>query len=112
MDDRTLLELAAKAAGYKVVWRDQYDCGLTDTCLAPLPKAAQHFVFVEYPHKKWRPLDSDGAALRLAVKLHISVQPEDEGTAAISADHEQASINRCARRAIVNVAAAIGKEMP
>ena len=62
MTDRELLELAAKAAGYNVVWSDLW----------------QRFQHVE-PIKlfdmerfSWIPLDDDGDVLRLAVKGVIS----------------------------------------
>lgn len=62
MTDRELLELAAKAAGYLVRWDG---------------------IFCEFRHSKegqgngpfWNPLDEDGDALRLAVKLGISIEP-------------------------------------
>lgn len=60
--DKELLELAAKAAGY---------CNWT---------FRGHGLFIETGHSRgdsgfyWNPLDDDGAALRLVVKLGISVQ--------------------------------------
>lgn len=65
MDDRTLLERAAKAAGKKIlvlegVWRD---C----TGMDPAMNA--------YAAPEWNPLTDDGDALRLAVKrrFHINI---------------------------------------
>lgn len=61
MTDRELLELAAKAAGYALgeFWT---------------PYLGAHH------GQHWNPLDDDGDALRLAVKLHIDVMfyPSDD----------------------------------
>lgn len=57
MNDRELTELAAKAAGYKV----------TFTCLDVAVRRDEDFV------GQWSPLDDDGDALRLAVKLKMDV---------------------------------------
>jgi hypothetical protein len=104
MDDRTLLELAAKAAGIRVRWyiagfvhvgSDGLDCGW------------------------WSPLTDDGDALRLAVKLGISVAQErrngvvycdtDERSIMAEADYNG---DPCAatRRAIVRCAAALAQQ--
>lgn len=88
MNDRELLELAAKAAG--IEW-DEFtlDC--------------------------WNPLISDGDALRLAVKLKIGSiwalqqwgnENMDDADSAYEQDPYAAT-----RRAIVRAAAEIGKEM-
>lgn len=50
--DRELLELAAKAAGY---WNDEFNC-----YKGPI---------------SWDPIEKDGDALHLAVKLGISITP-------------------------------------
>lgn len=50
--DRELLELAAKAAGIEITWSDATEC---------------YWISDE----TWCPLDEDGDALRLAVKLDI-----------------------------------------
>lgn len=75
MTDKELLELAAKAAGMSVMWVDSHDIGLMDANIVPLPLHAQHFAIAEYPYIKWNPLSDDGDALRLAVKLGISIYP-------------------------------------
>ncbi len=54
--DRELLELAAKAAGYAY-------------------KPANRCIVVDGLPVKWDPLTDDGDALRLAVKLGLSVEP-------------------------------------
>jgi hypothetical protein len=99
--DRDLLELAAKGAGYTVArWNDD----------------ALLLVGEQEP---WNPLTDHGAALRLAVKLHIEVRyqppglidhwatlvrtPENCFAMELGADE---FANTC--RAIVRAAAAIG----
>ncbi len=109
MDDRELLELAAKAAGIKhpggehcingpAVW----DCEAL---------------------RWWRPLTDDGDALRLAVKLCLriwtdgtGVVVESSGYPAHSHEYELAinnagDIYSATRRAIVRAAAEIGRAM-
>jgi len=59
MNDRELLELAAKAAGYDVVYESTY---LT-------------FFRQDVPGRPiWNPLNDDGDALRLAVKLGFLIE--------------------------------------
>jgi hypothetical protein len=60
MNDRELLERAAKAAGYVIRVGD--NGGLQNG------KNAHHWV-------DWHPLSDDGDALRLAVKLEIAINP-------------------------------------
>ena len=57
MDDKTMLEWAAKAAG--AVW-------------------VGHYNRWELNGKSWWPLEDDGDALRLAVKLHIHISPRPD----------------------------------
>ena len=83
MNDRELLELAAKAAGIRLhVWGT---------------KGAENFADMDAkPGNGWNPLEDDGDALRLAVRVPLLV------------------INPCetteeTRRAIVLAAAEIGK---
>jgi hypothetical protein len=103
MSDRELLEMAAKAAGISL-YADgtQYHTDAT-----------------------WTPLNDDGDALRLAVKLQMIVCVRAEGKTdacvrvtsfitpwrSFMEDHE-ADPYAATRRAIVRAAAAIGKEMP
>jgi hypothetical protein len=56
MDDRTMLELAAKAAGYEYARHGGY-------------------IVVDGIPGNWNPLTDDGDALRLAVSLGISITP-------------------------------------
>ena len=105
MNDRELLELAAKAAGieYDFICPTGAHCGDVYTM-------RDYF---------WNPLDNDGDALRLVVKLHLEiVHPIHPDGVIVS----RADIAPCAepytgdelvatRRAIVRAAAEIGKGM-
>lgn len=111
MEDRELLELAAKAAGIPVEWRNNPDeCGIE--CLAHVIDG----VFQEW----WMPFDDDGDAFRLSVDLQISLLSNiiryEATTIALTLAgifiredmiHQRPSI--AARRAIVRAAAEIGK---
>ena len=106
MTDKELLELAAKAAGIELSW------------YAPHAALGDFSVF-----PNWDPLQSDAAALRLAVKLHMKVyvgevyawdakiadySHEYQG---ICDDTEEPDPYAATRRAIVRAAAEIGKAM-
>jgi hypothetical protein len=110
--DRELLELAAKAAGVDAnEWCEP----------GQLLNDKGGFVqFIGLGHVcVWNPLTDDGDALRLAVRLELSVW--QAGSVSV-ADHdrlgpkmrEEHSGDPCAatRRAIVRAAAEIGKEQP
>ena len=58
MSDHELLEKAAKAAGLAVI----------------IPAAHQRGLWIEGLEDEWNPLTDDGDALRLAVKLDISLE--------------------------------------
>ncbi len=104
--DRELLELAARAAGYQIEWNDWRDCGgWTD--------------YRKIPGGYWNPLINDGDALRLAVKLNITIQIDSVDAVAIRSgsivgQREFMESDPCAatRRAIVRAAAEIGREEP
>ena len=119
MTDRELLELAAKAAGIKVDWRKSVEC----------------FCYSSSPYNvAWSPLNDDGDALRLAVKLGISLTPypiyrSDARHAVVAKQRRSGDTLRemnpteclepydedpyaATRRAIVRAAAEIGNEMP
>ena len=97
MDDRKLLELAAKAVGVNV-WTDADGNYYTEG----FGIAEQH----------WNPLTDDGDALRLTLKLrlridYVGAQPMVDGVMRSGMDAAES-----ARRSIVRAAAAIGEQMP
>lgn len=101
MTDRELLELAAKAAGERIFVerqreRDEMGYGHVGLWLAR-------------GHTMWNPLTDDGDALRLAVKLEISVSPYSSYVIAADqhADYEGRDHAEVTRRAIVRAAAAL-----
>lgn len=103
MSDHELLELAAKAAG--------------------MPKHLDGMGFEMAHHPKWNPLTDDGDALRLAVKLEISINPFAGKTVVTHTvdntrrgPYEKWDCNdddpyAATRRAIVRAAAKIGRNM-
>ena len=105
MTDRELLELAAKAAGLDGDYRfDGYGGGC----------------FVALDGSRFNPLTDDGDALRLAVKLSLTIHQWAEEACVCNASgtiNEAVSFNegicklKATRRAIVRAAAAIGKAM-
>jgi hypothetical protein len=60
--DRELLELAAKAAGINAKWYDVTGCLMRTAAGSGLTR--------------WEPLSNDGDALRLAVKLRLTIDIE------------------------------------
>lgn len=93
MTDRELLELAAKAAGIEHVTPMMVEWG------------------------KWNPLDDDGDALRLAVRVFLTVGVEHGFTEVltlngreITESHNDDALS-ATRRAIVRAAAEIGRAM-
>lgn len=113
MNDRELLEQAAKAAGY-LNWTPMQSC-----------------LFIETGHSRgntgfhWNPLTDDGDALRLAVKLKMCVDTDwNSGANAGNANidfsdpeygyqegHGKNDPSAATRRAIVRAAAEIGKDI-
>ncbi|MDG9785348.1 hypothetical protein [Metapseudomonas otitidis] len=106
MEDRELLELAARAAGYEV-----------------FSFTADHVMVSANPNHRgffaWNPLTDDGDALRLAVKLAIEISPcpqhdsvlcEPKGSPE-SIITTEALDDYGTRRAIVRAAAEIGRAM-
>jgi len=114
MTDRELLELAAKAAGYKIAWEGG--------CVAGWMAGGSW----------WNPLTDDGDALRLAVQLGLEIyfigDDTDGGDSECSVGYPESVRRPCGikyvfephrgdifaatRRAIVRAAAEIGKEQP
>lgn len=116
MDDRRMLELAAKAAG--ITLRDY--CTKFVTC------------YYTEQGSVWNPLTDDGDALRLAVKLGLIVDlryrpghklanynrveywlpPSGTGNSALMFEFgDHVDHNAATRRCIVRAAAAIGEQM-
>jgi hypothetical protein len=111
-DKRELLKLAAKAAGYTF-----------DGAVLKNPSS-------EFEYDGWNPLEDDGDALRLAVKLQLTICNEHltAGAAYCTAGlnwtgpsvdarwpQQQTVVDgdyAATRRAIVRAAAAIGEAMP
>jgi len=102
-EDKELLTLTAKAAGIELEWVDS---------------DGNYWLGNEVP---WNPLTGDGDALRLAVKLKMTIDVrlwDDE--VQVRAYHEPSMYHisekgdpyAATRRAIVRAAAAIGQEMP
>ena len=103
MNDRELLELAAKAAGIELFWHSGWN-----------------LLVIERTHRAWNPLTDDGDALRLAVKLRIEIIPDLQVNEVLTAfmvgsygynTAEEIGTDPLAatRRAIVRAAAEIGK---
>lgn len=121
MNDRELLELAAKAASYHYAWLTHSD--------GPDTLRVSFFGMKADPYAKfdamdWNPLTDDVDAIRLAVKLGLILETGlDSGqtTSAYDIDHDHfAEVDvqefdgdacRALRKAIVLVAAEIGKAM-
>lgn len=117
MQDRELLELAAKAAGIGGGWGDkiEYHNGAVDL--------RDVWILGGDDFVPWNPLTDDGDALRMAVKLgmRVSANRDPAGFTAIasvqspfgaksateSADPE--TLSEATRRAIVRAAAEVGK---
>jgi hypothetical protein len=106
MNDRELLELAAKAAGMSITLNWSYADGLIAD------------------GELWNPLTDDGDALRLAVKLNLQVEPDSfNGDTIVVGNLAPGRPLKCAtephkddpqaatRRAITRAAAEIGKGM-
>ena len=114
MTDRELLELAAKAAGYTVEFSENCGCMMHTTKI---------YDESGYPRSAWSPLDDDGDALQLAVKLgmniDVGVNPVGFTATAVIADYNSVFVDEyhneypmaATRRAIVRAAAEIGKRM-
>ena len=116
MNDRELLELAAKAAGVclhpESALTHEYGnwgCDTTCTICGKDPSDA-----------RWRPLTDDGDALRLAVKLRldivdlsdcVEVNSHDNRVCTNEMTNEGQDHYAATRRAIVSAAATVGKEM-
>jgi hypothetical protein len=108
MNDRELIEAAAKATGMEIVQFDVMGNAVLDW----------------YNNVRWNPLTDDGDALRLAVKLKLEIftgqgpngdittvcAPQEFDLESCGERHGNDAI-AATRRAIVRMAAEIGKEM-
>jgi hypothetical protein len=117
MTDREMLEFSAKAAGIgTLVWGDRYKLGDDEIDCTDIP-----YIRSGQPDESdvfWNPITDDGDALRLAVKLRMSLDTALGQSLAIPlggkdcveqhADDPYAAT----RRAIVRAAAEIGRQMP
>ncbi len=113
MSDRELLELAAKAAGYKwsaKIAKEREALGVIGLWL--LRDDGQ------LGSTNWNPLEKDGDALRLAVSMSLTVRSSETNATAWCSTEKWFTEphNSCAfsatRRAIVCAAAEIGRAMP
>lgn len=101
MTDRELLELAAKAAGVALLG----------------PAVNGFFISDKYGDPVyWNPLTDDGDALRLAVKLGMTITAADIGATVDCEDVTRADVDvndpfAATRRAIVRAAAEVGRNM-
>lgn len=102
MTDRELLELAARAANLQIKWDDQNQTYATCNVHGNM-------------FDDWNPLEDDGDALRLAVKINLLVDcyshcarplPDSIEWKEASGSDDYANT----RRAIVRAAAEIGRE--
>lgn len=115
MTDRELLERAAKAAGENFEYRG---FGIGPLQLSRIVSSNNENGITAY--KPWNPLTNDGDALRLAVKLDISVNVNRvDGLTIVEYGYTTRAVLQhwhgtdpyaSTRRAIVRAAAEIGKE--
>lgn len=109
MNDKELLNLAAKAAGIAGNWRG-------------LPGRPEQFIKLDY--KPWNPLSSDGDALRLVMRLGLDLLHDASSVTVRKYDnvnqrmmceiteHGDPVTGEPARRAITRAAAEIGRTHP
>ncbi|MDY1084385.1 hypothetical protein ACM7N4_24060 [Pseudomonas aeruginosa] len=118
MNDRELLELAARAAGIKARW---FKVAQWRQVGGNRMKIGQDDVFGTHHRKPWNPRDDDGDALRLAVTRGLVVTPDRENQRTLvsnQAGHEYCAIYwdqlgemAATRLAITEAAAEDGKSM-
>jgi hypothetical protein len=120
MENRELLELAAKAAGIKCRWWKvkQWEPRRNANGTKTKFYTGTNDVFGTHHAKPWTPLTDDGDALRLAVALRLDIDQYETDVIAwkdyIGTGFIPHSDDPCAatRRAIVMAAAEIGRAMP
>ncbi|EMI2670181.1 TPA: hypothetical protein VDV69_006589 [Pseudomonas aeruginosa] len=110
MNNRELLELAARAAGIKARW---FRVNQWRQVGGNKMKTGQEDVFGTHHRKPWNPLTDDGDALRLAVLLNLEIHsPKSNPTVMFrTAENDVFYQDTCIRLAIVRAAAEIGKSM-
>lgn len=101
MTDKELLELAARAAGVKLV------------CYGGISYYASDYMPTS---ESWDPLADDGDAMRLAVKLDMTVNIQGKWVMVdcgdmTKRDYDDNDTFSATRRAIVRAAAAIGEKL-
>ncbi|EPG5781063.1 hypothetical protein L4D88_006380, partial [Pseudomonas aeruginosa] len=108
MNNRELLELAARAAGIKARW---FRVNQWRQVGGNKMKTGQEDVFGTHHRKPWNPLTDDGDALRLAVLLNLEIHsPKSNPTVMFrTAENDVFYQDTCIRLAIVRAAAEIGK---
>ncbi|MFU7349580.1 hypothetical protein [Pseudomonas paraeruginosa] len=112
MNDRELLELAAKAAGLKAKWfkvKKWKEYGNSRMLIG------YHDVFGTHHSRPWDPLNNDGEALRLAVAVGVFDSIMSYGKFLSWLEDAQEVIDdgtSAFRRAITCYAAEIGRTMP
>ncbi|WP_311056437.1 hypothetical protein [Pseudomonas aeruginosa] len=110
MNDRELLELAARAAGIKARW---FRVNQWRQVGGHKMQTGQEDVFGTHHSKPWNPLTNDGDALRLAVLLNLEIHsPKSNPTVMFrTAENDVFYQDTCIRLAITRAAAEIGKSM-
>ena len=114
MNDRALLELAAKAAGVNIDKSPSNGGGTNNTGFDIMGNAVLDW----FHGKTWNPLTDDGDALRLAVACRMQIDILDRSVYALAlggtkvCELDRADLAAATRRAIVCAAAEIGKNMP
>ena len=107
MNDKELLELAAKASGIKLTWWNQVPKNTTG--------ADPRMNIYAFPI--WNPLTDDGDALRLAVKLGMGLDLPTQTSVYVVVNNDQLEYCKnkdhyaATRRAIVRAAAEIGRTL-
>lgn len=118
MEDRELLEMAAKACNMDLPhWVDQNND--EDSAHYGEPCLCGDLAGKPYEVDSWNPLTDDGDALRLAVKLGFTISTEEEAVimcdrlpTIIVVKHHGEDCYSAVRHAIVRAAAEIGRSMP
>lgn len=109
MNDRELLELAAKAAGIEVWPGAGFQAHIQFTRPAKVDPGGK------VTGVEWNPLDEDGDNRRLQVRLRLGLVPLEGGGwdcySYTDAGEKMLATDQDPNRAVVLAAAAIGKEM-